>query len=87
MIPAASTIEGARLMDVAPTLLYLLGESIPNDMDGQALIRALDPSFVEGRELIGAPVDSQTAGTEDATYSTEDEAEIAKRLQELGYLD
>ena len=87
MIPAGSVIEGARLMDIAPTLLYLLGEPIPNDMDGRALTRALDPAFVEGRETVSGPATSQTAGSEDATYSTEDEAEISKRLQELGYLE
>ena len=56
-------------------------------MDGKALTQALDPDFVAGRKLVCGPSDSQTAGSEDATYSTEDEAEISKRLQELGYME
>jgi predicted AlkP superfamily phosphohydrolase/phosphomutase len=35
----------AQLMDIAPTLLYLLGEPIPQNMDGQVLEEPILPEF------------------------------------------
>lgn len=87
MIVPGKTIEGARLMDVAPTILYLLGEPVPEDMDGIVLTDALDPAFVESQPLVRGKGDTQRAGTEDATYSPEDEAVITQRLEDLGYLE
>ncbi len=40
-------IEGALLMDMAPTLLHLMGQKIPESMDGRALVNAFDPAFVQ----------------------------------------
>ncbi len=87
MITPGKRIEGARLMDVAPTILYLLGEPVPEDMDGVVLTDAIDPSFCRARPLRTGSADTQTAGTEEATYSAEDEAVITKRLEDLGYLE
>ncbi len=87
MIPAGERIEGARLMDVAPTILYLLGEPIPEDMDGVILKDVVDPSFVESTPLVAGDADSQTSGSEAATYTADDEAVISQRLQDLGYLE
>ena len=38
------TVTGASLMDMAPTLLYLLGHPVPDDMDGKALTELIDPA-------------------------------------------
>lgn len=37
-------IEGARLIDMAPTILRLLGQPIPEDMDGRVLEEIFEPS-------------------------------------------
>ena len=87
MIAAGRVIEGARLMDLAPTILYLLGEPIPEDMDGTVLKDALDPEFVAQRPVVAGTRDSQRTGSDDKTYSKEDEAVITQRLTDLGYLD
>lgn len=39
------TVEGANIMDIAPTILYLLGQSIPHDMDGKVLLDIIDEDF------------------------------------------
>ena len=83
------TFEGARIIDVAPTVLYLMGAPIPEDMDGRVLIEALDEEFVEANPVQYEAVDD--GGEEDAdaarTSFTPDESElIAKRLQALGYI-
>jgi hypothetical protein len=40
-------LDGARLQDVTPTLLYLEGKAIGGDMDGEVLYDAIEPDFVE----------------------------------------
>ena len=40
-------LEGARLQDLTPTLLYLEGKAVGNDMDGEVLYDAIEPDFIE----------------------------------------
>jgi predicted AlkP superfamily phosphohydrolase/phosphomutase len=40
-------LEGARLQDLTPTLLYLEGKAVGGDMDGEVLYDAIDPDIVE----------------------------------------
>jgi hypothetical protein len=40
-------LEGARLQDVTPTLLYLEGKAVGSDMDGEVLYDAIEGDFVE----------------------------------------
>jgi arylsulfatase A-like enzyme len=81
--------EGARIIDVAPTVLYLMGAPIPDDMDGRVLVEALDEEFVETHPAQYDAVDDGGQDESDAgrTSFTQDESElIAKRLQALGYI-
>jgi predicted AlkP superfamily phosphohydrolase/phosphomutase len=81
--------EGARIIDVAPTVLYLMGAPIPDDMDGRVLVEALDEEFVETHPAQYEAVDDGGQDESDAgrTSFTQDESElIAKRLQALGYI-
>jgi predicted AlkP superfamily phosphohydrolase/phosphomutase len=82
--------EGARIIDVAPTVLYLMGAPIPDDMDGRVLIEALDDDFVAAHATEFEAADD-VSGLEPVdgarTSFTQDESElIAKRLQALGYI-
>ena len=85
-------VQGARITDVAPTLLHLLGVPIPEHMDG----RVLGEIFADGGAGSG-PVkkaaietslepDCDDADTSGA-YTAEEEQVIAERLQSLGYID
>jgi predicted AlkP superfamily phosphohydrolase/phosphomutase len=82
---------GASLLDVAPTVLQLLGVSIPSDMDGRVLAELLD------QETVGAavsPVFATTFAGENgpdefptaSRYTVEEDAAIKQRLVDLGYL-
>ena len=44
-ISRGKTFEGASIMDIAPTVLYLMGQSIPKDMDGKVLLDIIDGDF------------------------------------------
>ncbi len=38
-------LGGASIMDIAPTILYLMGQPIPSDMDGKVLLEIIDEDF------------------------------------------
>jgi arylsulfatase A-like enzyme len=78
------SIEGASIMDLAPTILYLLGHAVPNDMDGKVLTSIFDEDFLAGRALEYIAEGSQEEGS--VQVSPEEEQEVIERLKELGYL-
>jgi predicted AlkP superfamily phosphohydrolase/phosphomutase len=77
-------IEGANIVDLAPTILYIMGEKIPEDMDG----RVLTEIFTE--EHLGAnPIEFAEGEWEQVGgfgCSPEDMEEIKARLRALGYV-
>ncbi|MFP4323790.1 MAG: alkaline phosphatase family protein [Anaerolineales bacterium] len=78
------TLESASLMDIAPTVLHLLGQPVPEDMDGRVLTEALLP---ERRDVSYAPVrDEATSDQRQAEYTAAEEAELMQHLHDLGYL-
>ena len=68
-----------RLIDVAPSVLYLLGLPIPRHLDGQVMTALFSPSYRERTPLVEAADDA-------ATLTEDDEDIIVGRLQALGYL-
>jgi predicted AlkP superfamily phosphohydrolase/phosphomutase len=77
--------DEATLLDIAPTVLHLLGVPVPADMDGRVRAEVLDPSHAP------EPAAALVPGGEDPDhdaggYSDEDEAVIQQRLADLGYL-
>jgi predicted AlkP superfamily phosphohydrolase/phosphomutase len=46
-----AVLNGASTMDLAPTILYLMGQEIPNDMDGQVLLDLVTPEFRNNNEV------------------------------------
>jgi len=83
------TIEGARILDLAPTILYLMNLPVPDDMDGRVLTDALTtPRPVEYRPAgPSAALRTGPAGDDaEAGLSLEETAEVEERLRALGYL-
>lgn len=82
-IPAGQPLTGPRIIDLAPTILHLLGEPAPADMDGVAL-------FGEGART--APARGETAAPAatppaDGEYTDEEQTALEAHLRSLGYLD
>ena len=50
-IHRTAALNGASTMDLAPTVLYLMGQAIPTDMDGQVLMELIDQDFKAQHEL------------------------------------
>jgi predicted AlkP superfamily phosphohydrolase/phosphomutase len=76
----------AELVDIAPTVLALMGIAVPAEMDGRVIEEAIRPGILASGQLT---VEASVAGQDDAgrpIYSADEEKQIAKRLAELGYL-
>ena len=87
-IKKGAQINGARLMDMAPTLLYLSGQKIPADMDGRVLLDLFEPEFVASHPVAYDDVAPQDqGGGTGSTYSAEDAALVEERLKALGYIE
>ncbi len=82
----------AELLDIAPTVLQLLGVPVPEDMDGRVLTELLDPSAialdvpVPAAVMAGAVARSAASEPVEPVYTVEEDAEIQRRLEALGYL-
>jgi predicted AlkP superfamily phosphohydrolase/phosphomutase len=87
MMAAGQTIQGARLMDIAPTILYLLQQPVPADMDGVVLTSALQPEYTASRAVQRGPAEGERAAVGAANYTPDEDVVMAKRLQDLGYLE
>lgn len=78
-------VTGAEIIDLAPTILYLLDLPVPEDMDGKVLLDCLDDDLISTR-----PVGYATRGYEESKvergYSEEEKEELRERLRGLGYL-
>jgi predicted AlkP superfamily phosphohydrolase/phosphomutase len=83
---AGASLAGARIIDLAPSLLHLMGLAIPKDMDGEVLTEMFTGSFLRENPIrfmdeVRGP--EKTA----ATLTAEEEADVMERLKGLGYLE
>lgn len=82
----------ASILDVAPTVLYLLGEPTPGWMDGRVLTEMLTPEALAAQPVETGPqtpppaVLTPTDGAGVQTYDDAEAQEVTDRLAGLGYL-
>ena len=74
---------GARVLDIAPTVLHLLGESVPETMEGRVLEDLLDSAFLESHPVTRG---GRQGEAELALDDERDDDEIRRRLEDLGYM-
>ena len=82
----AGEVTGARLADLAPTILALLSLPVPPAMDGRVLAEWFAVPLAQSTEAV-----QQTSGIESSEeqsgYTDEEAAQVAARLSALGYLE
>ena len=83
----AVEIENAKLVDIAPTLLYLLGVPVPEDMDGKVLTNALRSDFLAVHKLQAGDASGISETRRSSGYTEEESTKVEERLRALGYLD
>jgi len=85
------SLAPASILDVAPTVLHLLGEPVPNWMDGRVLTEMLTPQALadqplENRSQTPPPPVSSDNGAGVQSYDEAEAQEVTDRLAGLGYL-
>lgn len=84
-VQAGAQLQDARIEDVAPTVLHLMGQPVPADVDGRVLTEALRPDWVREKGI--AQVSDQDSATPSSVdFSPADEEAVRQRLRDLGYL-
>jgi predicted AlkP superfamily phosphohydrolase/phosphomutase len=78
-------VNGARIVDVAPTLLYTLGEAVPSDMDGTVLRELVREDYLSANAVRFATPEGGDSG-ESMEYSDEENEDVIERLKSLGYI-
>jgi predicted AlkP superfamily phosphohydrolase/phosphomutase len=80
-------LEGARIIDLAPSVLYLLDLPIPTSMDGKVLQKAFLNEAFEKEPI--RFIEEEGPGPDfhpREIYSDQEEEELKKQLKNLGYL-
>ncbi len=78
-------IESAEVVDIAPTLLYMMGLPVPHDMDGKVLKETFETKYLDENPIQYC---RETAYREKANvgFSQAETEEVEKRLRGLGYM-
>jgi hypothetical protein len=75
----------ARIYDVAPTLLYLFGQRVPDDTDGRVLTEIISEQQLSAEPIrYGAGV--AVVNKEEIDYSEDENSEVIESLKNLGYM-
>jgi predicted AlkP superfamily phosphohydrolase/phosphomutase len=78
-------VDPPSLADVLPTAVHLLGAPLPDDLDGRVLAETLEPEWTAAHPV---RIAAREGGTGDrVTLSSDDEGEMRKFLQGLGYVE
>lgn len=85
-IRAGYEVEGARIIDLAPTILSILGEPVPDDMDGQVLQDIFTEAGTPEVAVAAVAASSYENGEANGSgYSSDDEEKVLERLKAMGY--
>jgi predicted AlkP superfamily phosphohydrolase/phosphomutase len=85
-IQPGATPEDARLVDLMPTILHLMGQPIPDGLDGRVLTEMLTSESLRNHPTQGAGAILEPAW-QSTPYSADEAAEVEDRLKALGYVD
>jgi len=81
-------IDGAHIIDYAPTILHSFGVEIPSDMDGRVVEEIFTDEYLSANPVrISGDAGADYHAPEESPLMTEEESEeIRARLRGLGYL-
>jgi predicted AlkP superfamily phosphohydrolase/phosphomutase len=89
-IAAGVEVADLSILDVAPLVLYSLGLPVPEEYEGRVPERVLKPGALDARPVRIAASESlalRAVPISAPVLDSEDEAEIMRRLQALGYVE
>jgi hypothetical protein len=80
-------LQDAEIKDVAPTILYLMEEPIPDDMDGRVLTEAITPEYLAANPIETVPAEDTSREPDLVAYDDQEHQTVQDRLRDLGYID
>ncbi|WP_436346756.1 alkaline phosphatase family protein [Natronorubrum sp. FCH18a] len=83
-IDSGATLRGARVVDIAPTLLHGIGKPVPKNADGRVLFDAFDEETTPASTKVERTGVSQ-GGTDEEV--DDDFTDVEDRLKGLGYME
>ncbi|MCU4924899.1 alkaline phosphatase family protein [Halobacteria archaeon AArc-dxtr1] len=83
-IDAGASLRGARVVDVAPTLLHGIGQAVPANADGRVLFDAFRTDAPPSGTKVERRDVSRLEGADDVD---EDFSDVEDRLKGLGYME
>jgi len=75
-----------NIMDVAPTILYLMGCPVDINMDGKVISEIISHEFVKSHKVLYSSSVTQKEEKTKREYDSVEQEEMKKRLKSLGYL-
>jgi len=80
-------VEGAQIEDLAPTILHLLGLSVPSDMDGRVLHEILADEWIDSHPAVyDGSARRESVEEHEYAYSKAEVEQVREQLSGLGYL-
>jgi predicted AlkP superfamily phosphohydrolase/phosphomutase len=78
-------LENAKIVDLAPTILHMMGFSIPEDMDGHVLQSIFKPDSTPAQRAISFREGTGSQPPKTKKDSLDSEQRVKDRLRSLGY--
>ncbi|HHT9125019.1 MAG TPA: alkaline phosphatase family protein [Candidatus Brocadiia bacterium] len=87
-VQCGKNVTDARIIDIAPMALYLMGAPIPEDMDGCVIKDAINESYLNINPIIYSEADKSIIPvSQQAEYTSNEEKQVEETLKSLGYMD
>ncbi len=84
---AGRRVDDASILDVAPTVLHLLGLPIPAGLEGRVLADALDPTWLAAHPVRPGPAFAGEAVAAPPASAADLEQRLRDELRALGYVE
>ena len=85
-IKKGHVLNNIHIRDMAPTVLFMLGQKIPADMDGNVITEIFEDDIVKHRPIEFENELNAASEQQEVLFNDEEKSEIEKRLKDLGYL-
>lgn len=81
-------LEGAKIIDVAPTILYLMDTPLSKEFDGKILLDAIEDNYITSHPVTYTDTYRlKVEGGCEEDFSFEEAEQIRERLKALGYIE